>query len=134
MEPDARWVSSSAFLPSKQFAHLTLFTKSRSLIKVQQWLQQNINFSEMITLQFPSPITACHQRGIKTARLTANRFLHLIGLSGNALCTFFSTSIESLRHLFWSCTIAQYFLNRIKMAMREQFSEQTVCKEIACFF
>ena len=90
------------------------------------------SMSDMRLVTGDTYIQSFHFRIISRV-ITTNRFLHLIGLSENALCTFCSTSIESLRHLFWSCTIVQDFLNRIKMTMREQFSVHTELKNSIFF-
>lgn len=66
--------------------------------------------------------------------VTTNRFLHLIGRSDNSLCTFCSTTTETLMHLFWACPIVQEFIHRLQTKVYELFNITVAFEKRTWFF
>ena len=42
--------------------------------------------------------------------LGENKYLHAVGISNSNLCTFCSSSVETISHLFWECNVTHQFI------------------------
>ena len=62
------------------------------------------------------------------------RFLHIVGISENNLCSFCSTSIETLPHLFWDCESTQRFISDIKRKLSSMFNTNYTVSKKTWFF
>lgn len=53
--------------------------------------------------------------------ITTNLFLYIIGRNTTAACTFCSSSIETLEHIFWGCSRTQSFINELYRKLEIHF-------------
>ena len=67
-----------------------------------------------------SYIQAFHFRLISRI-IATNKFLRIIGLTENATCTFCLSSVETIHHLFWNCTVVQNFISKIADTLGSYF-------------
>ena len=49
--------------------------------------------------------------------LGVNKYLHSIGISDSNLCTFCSSSVESISHLFWECPVTHQFIQDLQTSI-----------------
>ncbi len=47
--------------------------------------------------------------------LATNRFLNMIKIVDNPLCTFCNSTPETIKHLFWDCEVSKKIVNELRM-------------------
>ena len=66
--------------------------------------------------------------------ISTKHFLHTIGIAESNQCTFCSSSIETLFHLFWDCSHAQVFISEIKQKLTNEFNIKFNVSKSTWFF
>ena len=79
-----------------------------------------IKLTKLITFQFK----------LLHRRLATNDFLKKIGLKQSDICTFCELEIESLIHLFWSCSVTSSFWRDFKGWITDNLDNATILENI----
>ena len=79
-----------------------------------------IKVTKLITFQFK----------LFHRRLTTNDFLKKIGLKQSDICTFCELEIESIIHLFWSCSVTSSFWKDFKGWITDNLDNTTILQHI----
>ena len=58
---------------------------------------------------------------IITRTVTTKKFLHIIKISDSNTCTFCSSAIETICHLFWECPVTQTFIQNISREIANKY-------------
>ena len=66
--------------------------------------------------------------------IATNKFLQIIGKTEDNSCTFCSSEVETINHLFWGCRVVQRFTSEIDNVMNSRFGFQCNFTERKCFF
>ena len=66
--------------------------------------------------------------------ISTNRFLHLIGVSDSNACSFCSSSIETLCHLFWKCPEVQNYIKKVLSISKRFFKIECQLNKKKWFF
>ena len=66
--------------------------------------------------------------------IATNRYLQIIGKSEDNTCSFCSSYVETLNHLFWECRVVQLFISQISHLLNSQFGLMCNFRKRACFF
>ena len=61
-------------------------------------------------------------------------FLHKVGISNNSICTFCTSSVETLTHLFWDCEHTKIFITHIKQKLVQMFNTAYNVEKETWFF
>ena len=84
----------------------------------------------------PDPQLKWFQARIIHRILPTKKYLHLCKLTHSPLCVFCDSNVETLNHLFWSCTFVQSFWNDLVKKLKEKCTHCDrfyLCQELILF-
>lgn len=99
----------------------------KAQLKLEQKWNRDIGHFQIGTMQDMHSVTnntylqVFHFRLISRI-IPTKQFLHTIGISENNLCTFCSSSTETLSHLFWECVQVKRFIEEIKKMLFDEYN------------
>ena len=97
-----------------------LFKAPTSQIKWASILNVPVNWNKLYMIPFKCCLSTklrYFQFKLFNRILGVNKHLYNMGLSDSNLCTFCSSSVESISHLFWDCPIPQQFIQNFQTSI-----------------
>ena len=114
-------------LAYKEFQSSIRLNYRKAQLRLEQKWNRDIGYFQLGTMEDVSSVTKStylqmfHFRVISRI-IPTKKFLHVIGRSENNLCTFCSSSVETLFHMLWDCSHIKQFIAEIKITLSTQYN------------